>query len=97
MKNKIGELKEISLFLDFHHGHFINITYGVLAQQETLWWVGEVGGGPLHVQEHLVLGEARERGELGEQVLPDQVAVLTAHPHHLRVKQVPGVATRNLC
>jgi len=46
--------------------------------------VGEVGGGALHVQEHLVQGEARERGELGEQVLPDQVTVLTAHPHHLR-------------
>ena len=47
------------------------------AQYCPLWGVREVSGGPLYVEQHGRALEANEWRHLGEEVLPENAAVLT--------------------
>ena len=65
------------------HNHSKSITHLADAKHRALRRVREVGGASLDKQQHFLLPLAREGGEVGKEVLPRYLAVVTAHPVHL--------------
>ena len=65
------------------HNHSKSITHLADAKHRALRRVREVGGASLDKQQHFLLPLASEGGEVGKEVLPRYLAVVTAHPVHL--------------
>ena len=66
-----------------HTQPYKSTTHLADTKHRALWRVREVGGASLDKQQHFLLPLASEGGEVGKEVLPRYLAIVTAHPVHL--------------